>query len=56
MAQTTLPLLRGAVIGGIFLLFGHLVFALHFLLMVLRLGQISDEPTLIAAQHSEEAH
>ncbi len=54
VAQTTLPLLRGSIIGGLLLLGGHLVFALHFLLMILRLGQISDEPTLMA--HPEEAH
>ncbi len=56
VAQSTLPLLRGAIIGGLMLLFGHLVFALHYLLMILRLGQISEEPTYIASPHGEEAH
>ena len=56
VAQTTLPLLRGAFIGGLLLLFGHVVFALHFLFMILRLGQISDEPTWMAPLNTEEAH
>ncbi|HEX8373459.1 MAG TPA: cbb3-type cytochrome c oxidase subunit I [Chthoniobacterales bacterium] len=55
VSLTTLPLIRGAVLGGIFLLLGHAVFALHFLLMVLRLGQISDEPTLMAPLQTTEA-
>lgn len=53
VALSTLPLLSGVLIGGILLLFGHLVFALHFVLMILRLGQISDEPTLMASQEEE---
>lgn len=53
---STLPLLRGVLLGGILLLFGHLIFALHFLLMILRLGQISEEPTLMATVEEEEAH
>jgi cytochrome c oxidase cbb3-type subunit I len=56
VALATLPLLRGALFGGILLLFGHLVFALHFLLMILRLGQISSEPTLMASPDEEGAH
>ncbi len=56
IVQTTLPLLRGSIIGALLLLGGHLIFALHFLLMILRLGQICDEPTLMAQLHSEEAH
>jgi cytochrome c oxidase cbb3-type subunit 1 len=35
--------------------FGHLVFALHFLLMLLRIGQPGGEPTLFTSEE-EEAH
>ncbi len=48
--------LYGVLLGGILLLFGHLIFAFHYLLMTLRLGQVSDEPTLLASPYAEEAH
>jgi cytochrome c oxidase cbb3-type subunit 1 len=34
---------------------GHLIFALHFGLMLLRIGQPGGQPTLFAT-HDEEAH
>lgn len=40
--------LPGRILGWIFLSIGHLVFALHFLLMLLRIGQPGGEPTLFA--------
>lgn len=48
--------LHGVILGGVLLLVGHLLFTLHYFLMVLRLGQVSDEPTLLASTHDEEAH
>jgi cytochrome c oxidase cbb3-type subunit 1 len=35
---------------------GHLVFALHFVLMLLRIGQPGGEPTLFAPIGEEEKH
>jgi cytochrome c oxidase cbb3-type subunit 1 len=35
---------------------GHLIFALHFLLMLLRIGQPGGEPTLFAPIGEEEKH
>lgn len=53
VSQITFPLLRGSILAGALLLFGHLVFALHFLLMAARLGQVSAEPTLMASKYPE---
>jgi cytochrome c oxidase cbb3-type subunit 1 len=39
----------------LFMAFGHLVFALHFLLMLLRIGQPGGEPTLFTSG-DEEGH
>ncbi len=36
--------------------FGHLVFALHFLLMLLRIGQPGGEATLFAPHDDDESH
>ncbi len=36
--RVTLPYLRGRSVGGVLMVFGHLVFAVHFLMMALRYG------------------
>ncbi|HEV7867683.1 MAG TPA: cbb3-type cytochrome c oxidase subunit I [Chthoniobacteraceae bacterium] len=40
--------LPGASIGWVLIALGHLIFALHFLLMLLRIGQPGGQPTLFA--------
>jgi len=40
----TLPYLRARSIGGALMTLGHLVFATHFLLMVLKIGPVRDAP------------
>jgi cytochrome c oxidase cbb3-type subunit 1 len=40
--------LPGASIGWALITLGHLIFALHFLLMLLRIGQLGGQPTLFA--------
>lgn len=47
-----LPYLMGRVLGWIPLIIGHLVFALHFLTMLLRLGRPAGRPTLFPV-HAE---
>ncbi|WP_309678041.1 cbb3-type cytochrome c oxidase subunit I [Polaromonas sp.] len=42
----TLPYLQGRSIGGAFMGLGHLVFAAHFLALVLNLGPRRDQPAL----------
>jgi len=56
VVQSMLPMMIGRIIGWIFLVFGHLIFALHFLTMLLRLGRPSGRPTLFAAHHEEGSH
>jgi cytochrome c oxidase cbb3-type subunit I len=52
--ESMLPYLRGRTIAWVFLTVGHLVFAFHFLLMLLRLGQPGGTPTLFAVEGEEE--
>lgn len=51
--DSVLPLLRGRTVAQVMLFFGHLVFALHFLIMILRLGRPGGAPTLLAESHAE---
>ena len=46
----------GRTIAWVMIAAGHLVFALHFLLMLLRIGQPGGEPTLFAPIGEEEKH
>lgn len=46
------PFLVGRTIAWLLLIGGHVVFALHYLLMLLRLGRPGGEPTLLG--HTEE--
>ena len=43
---TTLPYLKGRSIGGSLMVLGHLVFALHFVLLVTNFGPQRDRPAL----------
>lgn len=52
--QAGYPYMVGRAISLLLLIPAHLVFGLHFLLMVLRMGRPAGEPTLLA--HGEEAH
>jgi cytochrome c oxidase cbb3-type subunit 1 len=45
----------GRTIGWIMIFLAHLIFGLHFLLMLLRIGQPGGEPTLFASLE-EETH
>ncbi len=45
----------GRTLGLVLVVIGHLIFTLHFLLMLLRIGQPGGEPTLFAPL-DEEAH
>jgi cytochrome c oxidase cbb3-type subunit 1 len=47
--------LAGAILGWLLIAVGHLIFGLHFLLMLLRIGQPGGEPTLFSPI-GEEAH
>ena len=42
----TLPYLKGRSIGGALMVLGHLVFALHFVLLVTNFGPQRDKPAL----------
>jgi cytochrome c oxidase cbb3-type subunit 1 len=46
----------GRVIAWLLILAGNLIFALHFLLMLLRIGQPGGDPTLFAPIGEEEKH
>jgi len=48
--------LIGRIVGWIFISVGQLIFALHFLLMLLRIGQPGGEPTLFAPIGEEPHH
>ncbi len=48
--------LVGRIGAWIFISVGHLIFALHFLLMLLRIGQPGGEPTLFAPIGEESHH
>jgi len=45
----------GATIGWLFIVLAHIIFSLHFLLMLLRIGQPGGEPTLFSSLE-EETH
>ena len=49
-------LLLGRILGWFMVGIAHLVFGLHFLLMLLRIGQPGGEPTLFAPIGEEEKH
>lgn len=49
-------LLLGRIGGWLMMGAGHLIFGLHFLLMLLRIGQPGGEPTLFAPIGEEEKH
>ncbi|HEY5753466.1 MAG TPA: cbb3-type cytochrome c oxidase subunit I [Chthoniobacterales bacterium] len=49
VAQMAEAPLRGTILAAFLLLAGHAVFAVHFILMVLRMGQVSSEPTYLAS-------
>jgi len=48
--------LAGAILGWVLIAIGHLVFGLHFLLMLLRIGQPGGEPTLFTPIGEEAKH
>jgi len=54
--NTSTLLLIGRIAGWLMLGVGHLIFGLHFLLMLLRIGQPGGEPTLFAPIGEEEKH
>ena len=54
--ETSSPYLVGAIFGWVLIALGHLVFGLHFLLMLLRIGQPGGEPTLFVPVGEEEKH
>ena len=56
--ETVLPYLRGRSLSGLLLTAAHLIFAYHFLLMLLGLGRTSTVPTFLNPVEAEgsEAH
>jgi cytochrome c oxidase cbb3-type subunit I len=46
----------GRTVATLFITVGHLAFALHFLLMLLRIGQPGGEPTLFAPLDEDPSH
>ena len=48
--SSALPFLRGLTLAQSFLLLGHTIFALHFLIMLFRLGAPIGSPTLMAEE------
>ncbi len=51
----TLPYLKGRSIGGAMMVLGHLVFATHFMLLVLNRGPQRDQPALFTHFFGREA-
>src|SRR4051794_27845248 len=51
--QSILPYLRGRSLSGILLTVGHVVFAVHFGMMLLGLGRTSELPTFLNPQEEE---
>jgi cytochrome c oxidase cbb3-type subunit 1 len=51
----TLPYLKGRSIGGALMLLGHLVFAAHFVLLVMNFGPQRDKPALFRHFFGREA-
>lgn len=54
--ESALPFFRGRTLAEVFLLFGHAVFALHFLIMLFRLGAPGGAPALLSDTKVAEAH
>jgi cytochrome c oxidase cbb3-type subunit 1 len=54
--ETSTLLMPGRIGGWILLGIGHLIFGMHFLLMLLRIGQPGGDPTLFAPIGEEEKH
>jgi cytochrome c oxidase cbb3-type subunit 1 len=50
VVSSALPFLRGLTLAQSFLLVGHTIFALHFLIMLFRLGAPIGSPTLMAEE------
>jgi cytochrome c oxidase cbb3-type subunit 1 len=46
IVRMTIPYLEARTIGGSLMTLGHIVFAVHFLAMLLRRGESRDQPTL----------
>ena len=51
----TLPYLKGRSVGGAMMVIGHLVFAAHFMLLVLHRGPQRDQPALFRHFFGREA-
>lgn len=51
----TLPYLKGRSVGGSLMVLGHLVFALHFVLLVMNFGPQRDKPALFRHFFGREA-
>jgi len=47
VVESTLPWLMGRSFSGVLIAIGHLVFAYHFFLMIMRLGKPAGKPTLL---------
>lgn len=56
VVQMTTNYFPGRTLAFLVFAFGHIVFAFHLLLMLLRIGQPGGEPTLFAPQDEEAAH
>ena len=54
--DSALPFLRGRTLAEVLLLFGHSIFALHFLIMLFRLGAPGGAPALLSDNKPAEAH
>ncbi|WP_144821169.1 cbb3-type cytochrome c oxidase subunit I [Marinobacter piscensis] len=46
IVRMTLPALQARTVGGALMTLGHVVFAFHFIVMLLHRGKASDQPTL----------
>src|SRR4051794_38378663 len=53
--QSIMPYLRSRSLSGMLLTIGHVVFAIHFGMMLLGLGRTSDVPTFLNPQEEEAA-
>ena len=51
--QSVLPYLRGRSLSGLLLTVAHLIFAYHFVLMLLGLGRTSTVPTFLNPVEAE---
>src|SRR5690554_7442076 len=55
IVRMTLPYLELRTVGGTLMVLGHLVFAFHFLMMLLRKGKVQEHPTLFRPVINKEA-